>query len=519
MTRSRAIAESLARIVFLLRDHPDDRETQKSAFRALLVRLTDQPLHLVATDGRFLVNGEPIGVDVAGGEALRRQLIAHGIGELKVPGGLPPAQLLVVVRSLAAPPGTWRRLQQLADHYASAGVPPIEILPPVRTQSAAPMAPSTPVAPGPSPTAAEPAPDDGQIEALGPDAANEESVGLLHFVTLETRTIGRLDEVLLTLEQDPGSSRLPDLLNELVAFSEAETDKERWPDLLRCASALVRLESLVEQDSQRRLYHIALRRIVTRSAMEQVARMTLKPETRAEAVMVLRRIGSDATEVLVQLLIAEQDVGHRRGYFNAITQMTEGSEYLVNMLGHDEWFVVRNVAELCGEMKLEMAVPELSRLVGHSDERVRRAAAISLARIGTPPVMEPLRRALQDTSPLVRAQTAAALEGEPCRTLVPALGRLIEEESHPEVLREMLHALGRIGTADAVASLTRATEPVRGLFRKKNSELRIGAIEGLQLSGTPMAVETIRELLQDKDPQVREAAARALRPVRPAPGL
>jgi len=515
MTRSSAIADCLSRVVFLLRDRPGDKEAQKTTFRALLVRVSDQPLKLVATDGRFLVDGQAIGADVTGGEALRRQLLAHGVGELSLPAGLTPAQLLTVVRVIAAPIGTWPQLQSMADHLVAAGIQGAEITPPVRSTSAHPMAPAMAGQAASPPAAREasgpPAKDPGDIAALGPDAANEESVGLLHFVTLETRTIGRLDELLLALEQDPGSTKAGDLLNEVVAFGEVASQKEDWNDLLRTAATLARLEAQVQDESHRRLYHIALRRLVSRSTLEQLGRMVTSGERRAEAITVLRRFGSDATEILIHQLISAEDVGQRRGYFNAITQMTEGSDILVHMLGHDEWFVVRNVAELCGEMKLEAAVPELTRRLSHSDERVRRAVVTALARIGSPGVVEPLRRALADSSAQVRAQAAAGIEGAKFRNLVPVLLKALESESHPEVQREMLKALGRVGTSEAIDVLVRTAQPPRGLFRKKHTTGRVDAIDGLRLANTPATLATIKDLLNDKDAEVREAAEKALR--------
>src|SRR5439155_193244 len=80
-------------------------------------------------------------------------------------------------------------------------------------------------------------------------------------------------------------------------------------------------------------------------------------------------------------------------------------------LEHREWFVVRNVAELIGELGIEAAVPGLARQVEHEDERVRKAVALALAKIGTRAAVEPLRRALHDPSPDVRIQVALGIGG------------------------------------------------------------------------------------------------------------
>jgi hypothetical protein len=515
MTKPSDLADSFARVVFLLRDVPDDREAQKSAFRDLLVRISGQPIRFTVGNGRLLVDGDQVEPETPGTVALRRQLLGHGVGDLSIPSGLNPGQLLTVVRAVAAPVGAWPRMQQLADHFTVSGVEGIGILPPEPSAAVTATAPSPRRTPAPRPALPEDSagktPDDGAIDALGPDAANEESVGLLHFVTMEVTSLGRLDELLIELDRTPDSPEASGLLNEVMAFGDNAMQTEEWEDVVRVAGALVRLEAKAGDESQRRLYGIAMRRLISRSALEKVARLLPQSEQRAEVTQVLRRVGADATEVLIQLLCAETNVGHRRVYFNAVTQMTEGTDLLVHMLGHDEWFVVRNVAELCGEMRLEAAVPALARRLAHLDERVRRAATSALGRIGSANTMEPLRKALQDTSPQVRMQAATSLDGVRARNLVPALARLIEEETHVDVQREMLHALGRIGTPEAIETLILASQPSRGLFRKKPLGIRVEAIEGLRLGGGPAAVAALQDLEKDKEESVRAAAGQALK--------
>jgi HEAT repeat protein len=87
---------------------------------------------------------------------------------------------------------------------------------------------------------------------------------------------------------------------------------------------------------------------------------------------------------------------------------------------------------------------------------------------------------------------------------------LLDEESRPEVLREMFLALGRIGSTEAVQVLVRAAEPGGRLFRRKSATVRLGAIEGLERAGGPAATAALRALLQDDDAEVRNAAQRAV---------
>jgi HEAT repeat protein len=76
----------------------------------------------------------------------------------------------------------------------------------------------------------------------------------------------------------------------------------------------------------------------------------------------------------------------------------------------------------------------------------------------------------------------------------------------------MLHALGRIGSPEAIETLIRASQPARGLFKKKALGLRVEAIEGLRLAGGPAAIAALQDLEKDKEEAIiRKAANQALK--------
>src|SRR5260370_8152645 len=116
----------------------------------------------------------------------------------------------------------------------------------------------------------------------------------------------------------------------------------------------------------RRQYAIALKRIDTKPVLDALARLIAAPKHRADAVTALQRGGADAVEVLMDLLVTAPTGGERRGVFDALKAMTEGTEQLVHMLDHPEWFVAPNVAELLAELGLEDPLPPLPRQPSHA---------------------------------------------------------------------------------------------------------------------------------------------------------
>ncbi|HYC51680.1 MAG TPA: HEAT repeat domain-containing protein, partial [Gemmatimonadaceae bacterium] len=174
------------------------------------------------------------------------------------------------------------------------------------------------------------------------------------------------------------------------------------------------------------------------------------------------------------------------------------------------WFVVRNAADLLGELVAVDAESALITLLRHSDDRVRRSATNALLRLGTPDALKGIYDAVSDASPEVRIQAASALstrkDGKTSTTLI----RAIEDESDTDVQLAMIAALGRVATTDAVQKLVKMAEPDHRLFRKKAVNLRVAAVQALGDARTPAALTALRELVADKDRDVRDTAMRAL---------
>src|SRR5437870_4439160 len=316
---------------------------------------------------------------------------------------------------------------------------------------------------------------------------------------------------LAELDRNPGSAKVSEVLAELARQAESALKRSRMEQVLRIIGAIVVAEQKVpEASAVRRQYAIALKRLSTKPVLDALTHLVMVPQHRADAVLALQRGGADAVELLVDRLVAAPTAGERRGVFDALRQMTEGTEQLVHMLEHREWFVVRNVAELIGELGMDEAVPALARRLEHDDERVRRAVALALAKIGTRSAAEPLRRALRDKSADVRIQVALGIGGRKSFALAMPLVVALEEEGDETVERELILALGRIGSPDAVQALIKFAQPAGRLFGRKPSALRLAAVEALRLAGTAPAVGTLEGLADDGDRDVRAAARAAL---------
>jgi HEAT repeat protein len=501
MATPQDFAASFARTLDLFRD-PGAKEEQKSQFRTLVGMLKLAAVTISAEDGKLIVNGAAVD-----GDTLLQRLEFHSVKEIAIPADPPLAEMFELLRVLAEQPGE----DDIASRLRAIGATRIS----VRMQT---FVFGTPIAPIPKPRVSAPpvvppratpdAPPASGVEDI-PDIVRESNIQSAGFSPAAATTRTTVD-LIAQLKEKPEGPHVGELLAILGRQLETAMKTNRIPQALAIVAGIVRAEQQVSDASRRRQYSIALKRMYNKGLLEAIAEVSDHPSDREDALLALRRAGEDGVEVLLDLLVAAPTIEERRGIFMALTGMKEGTDQLVHMLGHHQWFVVRNVAELAGELGLDESVPALAQQLEHDDERVRKAVALALAKIGSSAAAEPLRRALRDKSAEVRMQAALGVGGRKSSALAMPLVAAMEEEEDEAVERELILALGRIGSTAAVQALIKFAQPGGRLFGRKPAALRATAVEALRLAATPAAVGTLEGLTDDGDKQVRNAAQSAL---------
>ena len=497
MATPQDFAASFARALDLFRD-PGAKEEQKAQFRTLAGILRVDGVAISAQDGKLLVNGAPVV-----GDTLLQRLEFHSVKEIAIPADPPLTEMFELLRALAEQPGD----DDIASRLRASGATRVS----VRMQT---FVFGTPIAPvsKPRPDVAPPPPP-GDAAPSGtediPDIVREASAQSVGFspAAAATRTTG---DLIAQLKERPDGPHVGEVLAVLGRQLETAMKTNRITQALVIVAAIARAEQQVSDATRRRQYSIALKRMYNKALLEAIAEVANHPADREDALLVLRRAGEDGVEVLLDLLVAAPTIEERRGLFMALTGMKEGTDQLVHMLGHHQWFVVRNVAELAGELGLDEAVPALAQQLEHDDERVRKAIALALAKIGSSSAAEPLRRALRDKSPEVRMQAALGVGGRKSSALAMPLVAAMEEEEDEAVERELILALGRIASTAAVQALIKFAQPGGRLFGRRPAALRATAVEALRIAATPAAIGTLEGLTEDGDKQVRAAAQSAL---------
>ena len=548
MSAPLSVVGDLWQVVKLLREKPNAKEDHKNAFRQLMMTLGVSALQLEATPEGLAFQGVLVQPETPGADELNKTMLMHGVGEIELPEGTAAAPLLSLCKALAMPKNTYVHIDAFITTVGEPGASQFRFgaptgvtmapsrVTPLPTPAAPPMGSPPPrpsVMPrnlppdmrmynatdqrGTAPSTSQPLRASEQLAAqLGEGIFSSEDGGMVQMPSANTDVGGRIGELIAQLEKDPSGPQAGNILQELVGITDTSGQQERWVEVAQACAGIVRAEAAVggPMSPNARPFNLVLKRILPRRTLEETARLLGNKAAKADALTVLGRMGDTSTDVLLDLLVLAPTVDERRSYFDALVHSRRGSEQVVRMLDHHEWFVVRNIAELCGELKLESAIPELAKLLNHTEERVRKAAVVALAKIGTSATVEPLRQALKDPVNSVRVQALVLIDGKHNRALALRIATMLGEEENipPEVQKEMCNALGRTATPEGVQALVRQANPPRKLLRKPPTQPRLWAVEGLRLAASQSqpAKAALEQLKGDDDKDVAAAATRAL---------
>lgn len=479
MDNSLTLARYFARLVWLLVHEAQSVDEQKGALRAVVTVSKESSVRLRNTEGRLAVNGLVMPQALTGVQELAARLAVHRIDEIEIDRSAAPAELLALARLLSESTATpadatdfTRKLAQLAGATVR-----------VKRASEAPAPPRAPEAAASAP--AMPTADD-------------------------VRT--RASKLLAKLVDGTTASAGQQIVDEVAAAAEQAAREGRTDDVAFMFAALIeRAHALVDADLHR-VAVVAVRRLTKPTILRPIAMLLVAdPASAARTRRILEGVGQDGVDAVVDQYAASRSAAERRAYREMLTRLPHVGEALLHMLSDPRWYVVRQAAELLGELAVAEAERPLAELLRHADERVRRAATRALTRSESSFALDAIARAMVDSSPTVRLEAVAGLASPKSGRSGAMLAKAIDTEGEPEVQYAILGALGRVGTPDAVQKLTKAAEAASGLFAsRKNIGLRVAAVYALGDARTAGSLAALHALANDKDREVKEAAAKTL---------
>ena len=523
MNHSVNFARQLAYLLWLVNNEPLNVDEQKAALRLLLTTSRQGPVSVALHGIELQANGNAVPNAFTGVSDLTVQMARHGLALISTEAAAGPADLLGVVRILASTAVLDDGGAAAEAQRAAAGIAAIRfaILPafareqhvpaPSReTESidamefgevlddplAAAEARATPRSAQAIPAPSSPRNDGGLFAQFAATRAPSESYGAL----------------LTHLESTGEAGEIAQVLEDLVVIAEAAARQGQARVVGEILYRVALRETELPHFEQKRAAAVALKRIGKPEALRLVAReLPHDVVNRDKNLAVLARAEEDGADALIEQITTVAQQRDRRVYFEALLASRSGVPALLHMLGDARWFVVRNAADLLGEMQVAEAEEPLSQLLKHEDERVRRAGTSALMSLGTPRALQAIQKALTNPVPATRMQAAAALVArKDVLSTAPQLLRALDLEKDDEVQAAFLAALGKLGTPEAVERLVNASEQKRGMFQRKTTSVRVAAVIGLAEARSDEALSALRALHEDKDEEVRAAVTLAL---------
>ncbi len=170
---------------------------------------------------------------------------------------------------------------------------------------------------------------------------------------------------------------------------------------------------------------------------------------------------------------------------------------------------------LAGRLQLEPAIPGLRAALGHGDAAVRAGAVEALGAIGSPGAMKELTPALKDKDRSVRMAAVKLVGERGYKGALADIEAVVLARRHRGVdfneKRAFFEAFGAIAGPAGFKPLSTMLR-ARGIIRRKrSSEIRMCAALGLGRIGTPEARQLLQRMAGDRDRQVKNAIAAALR--------
>ncbi|HZO19170.1 MAG TPA: HEAT repeat domain-containing protein [Gemmatimonadaceae bacterium] len=540
MDQSTIFARHFARLVHLLLHEPKNIANQKAALRLLTAMAKEVEVTIALRDWQLVANEARVPPELEGVQDLTAQLIGHAVEQVVTEKSATPADLLGLARTLATEPVPGDGGRSIADKLAALGAKTVHVtlsgvapLPRVPTVSmpthgsdvaavveqhagngASRNTRDMPAIPAPAPA---PAP---AAAATAPTRRQSTELGLIHGMTDSylsqfaepKKGPGSLETGFAQIDATTSVTDVTRLLDGVAGAAEAAF-REGDPETLAHAMAgIVKREANAGDANMRRAFGMAARRLAKKPMLAAVA--ALMPSQRdmyEDLFAVFARAGDDGAEALIEQLNAAQTLAERRVFFDSLRKLKAGVQVLTHMLGDTRWYVVRNAAELLGEMGANDAEPKLSELLQHEDDRVRKAAVSALSKMTGSGAVKGLAVSLDDDAPGVRMRAASALGNTKTSAAANTLIKHLERENVADVQHACLASLGKIASGDAIRFLTKAAQPASGLFKKKATAYRVAAVRALGEARTPAAMGALQNLLHDKEKDVREAVFWAVR--------
>jgi hypothetical protein len=229
-----------------------------------------------------------------------------------------------------------------------------------------------------------------------------------------------------------------------------------------------------------------------------------------------RSLGDPLAKLLLTRLAGEEEPLLRKVFTEAlISQGDAALAAIIATLKDDRWQVLRNSAQLLGEIRATAAIEPLRALLRHRELGVRREALRALTRIGGSSVINIIAKILQGRDIELRRQAMLCLGAIKDPATIPLLVQFLQirdwQFQQLEAKVDAVKALGEIGSTEVLPVLKTIVNHRPFFYRSRNNVLRAAALLAMGEIGGPEAIDFLAMMEDDPSPVVEKAIVNALK--------
>jgi len=342
------------------------------------------------------------------------------------------------------------------------------------------------------------------------DVQSSEQLGKRTETVADDALARQLGRTIIDLLSNLGTTQPPQLiLGRLEDLFRSHLASGEFDEALERIQRLQEIATNTTSDEFSHAIHETFGRLATADMIHAlIESLHSAPPEKARVIQRLTEaLGAGARRNLLVALTDEGNRSRRRRLFDFITSLGPVIvPEVTGLLTDSRWYVVRNMIIMLRSVNDKTSLPEVRKLAGHSDLRVRMEAIKSLCTLDTGVSSELLENVIHDADPKV-AESAVALVGNyGIKEGIQPLLRILQGSDFWGARRSLrvkaIRALGELGDPIALPDLERFfREP---FFLWPSKEERLAAWESL--SGYPPEArsEFVERGMRSRDAQVRQ---------------
>ncbi len=243
-----------------------------------------------------------------------------------------------------------------------------------------------------------------------------------------------------------------------------------------------------------------------------VARAGNKDEVnRIEIQKMLLKAGNIAVETLLDAIIEAHEAARRRNLYNTLVLFGgEIRPYVEKRLKSKEWFAVRQMVSLLGELGDEQSIGAFEEVYKNPDERIKKEVLKSIVKIHSQRSTHILTKALDEENPILKNQAIISLGMLKDPSAIDPLARIATKDKNLETKKEAIKALGFIGDRKAIPYLTKILFRKVWFGKKANEGARSMAAYSLGMIGGPEAYHAVEAASRNSGGELYNACKRIL---------